>query len=161
MDGFRFADATAAFHTLNSCSDDDFEKGDKQGEDQPDIDHLHVGGGGQFLYLAGEDGGHHQHDGEVHLSGITKKLSVKEDGGEADEEQEDGGEVGGQQLCGNLPLQLQGHVHHVTIEILFQFKVSDCEHGQLFVPFVEVFELPWQAILVHYQNLCTSEFLNA
>ena len=106
MDGIRFADATAAVHTLNSCSDDNFEKGDNQGEDQPDIDHLHVRGGGQFLYLAGEDGGHHQHYGQVHLSGITKPNFVKEGGGEGNEEQEDGGEVGGEKFHGNLPLQL-------------------------------------------------------
>ena len=120
MDGFRFADATAAFHTLNSCSDDDFEKGDKQGEDQPDIDHLHVGGGGQFLYLAGEDGGHHQHDGQVHSNGIGEKAVVKEDGDKGDDEQEGGGEVGGEQLHANLPLQLQGHEHHVGILIVYQ-----------------------------------------
>ena len=60
MDGFRFADVTAAVHTLNSSSDDDFKKGDKQGKDQPDIDHLHIRCGGQLLYLAGEDGGHPQ-----------------------------------------------------------------------------------------------------
>ena len=141
MDGFRFADATAAFHTLNSCSDDDFEKGDKQGEDQPDIDHLHVGGGGQFLYLAGEDGGHHQHDGQVHSNGIGEKAFVKEDGDKGDEQQEGGGEVGGEQLHGNLPLQLHGHVHHVAVLVLDQDQVYYCEHGQVFVFSVKTFKL--------------------
>ena len=111
MDGFRFADATAAFHTLNSCSDDDFEKGDKQGEDQPDIDHLHVGGGGQFLYLAGEDGGHHQHDGQVVGHGISEELYLEESSREGEEEEEQGGEVGGHQLHGGLPLEAVSYTH--------------------------------------------------
>ena len=133
MDGIGFTDVTAATHTLNCSSEDDFKEGDNQAEDQPDVDHLHVRGGRQFHYLAGEYGRHHQHNGQVHLRGITKELSVKEDGGEADEEQEDGGQVGGQQLCRNLPLQFEGHVHHVTIWILFQNKAANCEHGQIFV----------------------------
>ena len=88
----------AAVHTLDCSPEDDFKEGDNQAEDQPDVDHLHVRSGGQLLYLAGEDGGHHQHDGQVHRNGIGKQVFVKEDGGEGDEEQEDGGEVGGKQL---------------------------------------------------------------
>ena len=112
---------TAAVHTLNCSFEDDFKEWNNQAEDQPDVDHLHVRGGGQFLwwwppfsparqsfFLAGEDGGYHQHDGKVHSNDIPKQ--VKEDSGEGDEEQEDGGEVGGQQFHGNLPLQLHSHV---------------------------------------------------
>ena len=156
-----FTDLTVAVDTLNCSSEDDFKEGDNQAEDQPDVNHLHVRGGGQLLYLAGEDGGHHQHDGQVHSNGIAKQVFVKEDGDKGDEEQEDGGEVGGQQLCSNLPLQLHGHVHNITIWVVFQFKFSDCEHGQLSVPFVEVFKFPRQIILVQYQNLCKTVFLNA
>ena len=58
-----FTDVTAAVHTLHCSSEDDFKEGDNQAEDQPDVDHLHVRGGGQLFYLAGEDGGHDQHDG--------------------------------------------------------------------------------------------------
>ena len=148
-----FTDVAAAAQTLNCSSEDDLKEGDNQAEDQPDVNHLHVRGGGQLLYLAGEDGGHHQHNGQVDLSCITKELLVKEDGGKADEKQEDGGEVGGQQLCGNLSLQCEGHVHHVAIFIVFQNKVLDCEHGQFFVPWVELLKFPWQAIHVHHQNL--------
>ena len=72
------AQVTSAVHTLNRSSEDDFKEGDNQAEDQPDVDHLHVRGGGQLLYLAGEDGGHHQHDSQVHSNGIAKKISVKE-----------------------------------------------------------------------------------
>ena len=105
VDIFWFTDVTAAVHTLNCSSEDDFKEGDNQAEDQPDVDHLHVRGGGQLLYFAGEDSRHHQHDGQVHRNSIREKVFFKEDGGEGDEEQQDGGEVGGQQLCGNLPLQ--------------------------------------------------------
>ena len=59
---------------LDDSSQDDFEEGDDQTEDQPDVDHLHVRGGGQLLDLAGEDGGHHQHDGQVHINGITEQT---------------------------------------------------------------------------------------
>ena len=93
---FWFTDVTAAIHTLHCGSEDDFKEGDNQAEDQPYVDHFHVRGGGQLLYLAGEDGGHHQHDGQVHSNGITKQVFVKEDGDKGDEEQEDGGEVGSQ-----------------------------------------------------------------
>ena len=58
-----FTDVTAAVQTLYCSSQDDFKEGDNQAEDQPDVDHLHVRGGGQLLYLGGEDGGHHQHNG--------------------------------------------------------------------------------------------------
>ena len=43
--------------------------------------------------LAGEDGGHHQHDCQVDSNGIAKQVFVKEDGDVAYKEQEDGGEV--------------------------------------------------------------------
>ena len=153
MDGIRFADATAAVHTLNSCSDDNFEKGDNQGEDQPDIDHLHVRGGGQFLYLAREDGGHHQHDGQVHSNGIGKKFFFKEDGDKGDEEQEGGGEVGGEKFHGNLPLQLQGHVHRVAVLVLDQDQVYYCEHGQVIIFSGKTFKLGWLLLLVQHPHL--------
>ena len=88
-----------------------------------------------------------------YADGISEQVFVKEDGGEGDEEQEDGGEVGGQQLCGNLPLQLQGHEHHVGILILCQGQVCDCEHGQVQVL---QFELPKAFpafLLVHHCHL--------
>ena len=131
VDIFWFTDVAAAVHTLDCSPEDYFKKGDNQAEYQPDVDHLHVRGGGQLLYLAGEDGGHHQHDGQVHSNGIAKQVFVKEDGDKGDEEKEDGGEISGQQLCGNLPLQLQGHEHYVRFFLLCQCQVCDCKHGQV------------------------------
>ena len=88
---FWFTDVTAAVRTLNCSSEDDFKEGDNQAEDQPDVNHLHVRGGGQLLYLAGEDGRHHQHNGQVDCKRIAKHVSFKEGGGVGDEEKEDGG----------------------------------------------------------------------
>ena len=127
----RFADLAFAVQTLDCRSQDYFKEGDNQAEDQPDVDHLHVRSGRQLHNLAGEDGGHHQHDGQVHGDGVAKQALVKEDGDKCDEEQQDGGEVGGQQLCGNLPLQFQGHVHHVAVWIFFQDQLGHDEHGQV------------------------------
>ena len=138
---------------LDDSSQDDFEEGDDQTEDQPDVDHLHVRGGGQLLYLAGEDGGHHQHDGQVHSDGITEQTWVEEDGDVGDEEQEDGGEVGGQQLGGHLPLQLQGHVDQVASVVLPQDQLGHWEHGQVSIPKIQIGKSLWQACMVHDENL--------
>ena len=94
LGSFSFADVAAAVQTLDRGSQDDLKEGDHQTADQPDIDHLHVRGGGQLLYLAGEDGGHHQHDGQVYGNGVAKEVFVKKDGGVGDEKQEDSGYVG-------------------------------------------------------------------
>ena len=93
---FWFTNVTAAAQTLNCSSEDDLKEGDDQAEDQPYVNHFHVRGGGQLLYLAGEDGGHHQHDGQVYGNDIAEEIFIKEDGGESDKEKEDSGEVRGQ-----------------------------------------------------------------
>ena len=138
-----FTDVTAAAQTLDCCSQDDLKEGDHQTGDQPDVDHLHVRCGGQLLYLAGEDGCHHQHDGQVHGNGVAKEVFVEEDGGEGDEEQEDGGEVGGHQLCDYLPLEFYGHGHHVSVPLFGQGQVCYCEHGQVLVFIRQIFETLW------------------
>ena len=148
---FLLTDVTAAVHTLNCSSEDDFKEGDNQAEDQPDVDHFHVRGGGQLLYLAGEDGGHHQHDGQVHGNGIAKEVFVKEDGDEGDEEQEDGGEEGGQQLGGDLPLQDDGHDHKLFL--LVQFQLLNGEHSQVGVFELKIVEVLWHAVTVHHEHL--------
>ena len=141
----------AAVHTLDCSSQDDLKEGDNQAEDQPDVDHLHVRGGGQLLYLAGEDCGHHQHDGEVDSSGVAKQLPIEEDGDEGDEEQEDGGEEGGQQLGGDLPLQDDGHDHKLFL--LVQFQLLNGEHSQVGVLELKIVEVLWHAVTVHHEHL--------
>ena len=86
LGNLTFADVAAAVQTFDRSSQDDLKEGDHQTGDQPDVDHLHVRGGGQLLNLAGEDGSHHQHDGQVHSNDITKQVFIKEDGGEDDGE---------------------------------------------------------------------------
>ena len=76
---------------------------------------------------------HHQHDGQVHGNDVAKEVFVKEDSGECDEEQEDGGKVGGHQLCDHLPLELYGHVHHVVLLLQYKRQVCYCEHCQVLV----------------------------
>ena len=51
---------------LHAGDDDHLGEGSQLAEDQPDVDHLHVGRLGQALHLADEDGRHHKHGGEVH-----------------------------------------------------------------------------------------------
>ena len=63
--------ALAVCQTLHHSPQDNFSEGDNQTEDQPDINHLDVRGGGQLLDLAGEDGGDHQHDGQVHRQRVS------------------------------------------------------------------------------------------
>ena len=83
----RFTDTAAAVHhTIDGSSQDDIKERHNQTEDEPDVNHLCVRSGGQLLYLAGEDGGHHQHNGQVYSNGIAEQVFVKEDGGEGDEE---------------------------------------------------------------------------
>ena len=148
LGNLTFADVAAAVQTFDRSSQDDLKEGDHQTGDQPDVDHLHVRGGGQLLYLAGEDGGHHQHDGQVHSNVISKEVFVKEGGGEADEEEEDGGEVGGQQLCGNLPLQLYSHRYHVSVLLFGQIQFCYGEHSQVLVLIRQIPESFWLTRLV-------------
>ena len=115
--------------------------GDKGDEDQED-------GGGQLHFLAGEDGGHHQHDGQVHSNGIAKQVFAKEDGDKGDEEQEDGGEVGGQQFHGNLPLQYYWHDHQLLASE--QSQVLDRKHCQVSVLVQKFQKLFGSALLVFH-----------
>ena len=85
--------------------EDHLSEGHKLTEYQPDVDHLWVGGVGQLLHHADEDGRHHQHVGQVHGEGGLKEERLEEGGGEGDHHQEEGGEVGGHHLAHDLPLQ--------------------------------------------------------
>ena len=69
---------------LHGCEEDNLSKGNHLAEDEPDVDHLDVRGGGQALHLADEDGGHHQHCGQVHTQGCLKEEGLEEGGGKGD-----------------------------------------------------------------------------
>ena len=51
---------------LHGSEKNDLGEGNHLAKDEPDVNHLDVGGGGQALHLADEDGGHHQHRCQVH-----------------------------------------------------------------------------------------------
>ena len=90
------------------------------------------------------------------MSGITKELFVKEDGDVAYKEQEDGGEVGGQQLHGNLPLQNYRHDHQLLI--FDQGQILNCEHGQVGVLRQKIREVLGHALLVHHLHLVSMKY---
>ena len=58
---------------LHSSDENNLSKGNHLAEDEPDVNHLDVRGWGQALHLADEDGGHHQHGGQVHTQGCIKE----------------------------------------------------------------------------------------
>ena len=88
---------------------DHLSKGDQLEEYEPDVNHLWIGGEGQLLHHADEDGRHHQHIGQVHGEGGLKVDWLKEGGGKADHQKKEGGEVGGHHLAHDLPLQDNPH----------------------------------------------------
>ena len=81
----------AAGHTFDRSPEDDCKERDKQAKYKPDVNHLHVRGWRQSLYLAGKDGGHHQHYGQVDSNDVAEEVVVEKVGGIDNEEEEDGG----------------------------------------------------------------------
>ena len=60
------------FKDFNDGPENNFSEGYKKATNQPNVNHLGVRCGGQISYLAGEDGGHHQHDGQIYGKSISK-----------------------------------------------------------------------------------------
>ena len=75
-------------------------------EDEPDINHLDIGGGRQRLGHADEECGQHQQRGQVHRHHRFEEERLEEVGGVDDAEDEYGGQEGGQELIHDPP------VHH-------------------------------------------------
>ena len=86
-------------------SKDHLGEGNQLAEYQPEVDHLWIGGEGQLLHHADEDGRHHQHRCQVHTQGGLKEERLEEGGGKGDHEEEEGGEICGKHLAQDLPLQ--------------------------------------------------------
>merc|ERR1712126_67048 len=103
---FRFI-CSLIFH---SGKQDNLDKGIDLTKDQPDVDHLDIRGGGQALHLAHEDGGHHQHGGQVHTQGCLKEERLEENGGKGDCCQKKCGEICCHQLTHYLPFQNHYHL---------------------------------------------------
>ena len=75
-------------------------------EYKPDVYHLDIGGGGQRLGHADEEGGQHQQRGQVHRHHRLEEERLEEVGGVDNAEDEDCWQVGGENLIDNSP------VHH-------------------------------------------------
>ena len=134
------------------CSLDQGEgEGDEEAEDKPEVDHLGVRCWWKLLDLAGEDGRHHQHDSQVHCEARLKVDRLEEGGGVGDDQQEQGGEVGGQHLRLDLPLQGDHHVH--LLLLLLKPEVCDGEHDQVFVRWLHLLEMFCLGDLVHHKHL--------
>ena len=113
---------------LLSCEKHHLDKRNQLTEDQPVVDHLGGRGGGQALYLADEDGGHHQHGGQIHTQGCLKEERLEEGGGVGDHHEEEGGEVSGHHLAQDLPLHLYCHLNSLSGTIYIdQPIISDIE----------------------------------
>ena len=121
--------------------ENDLREGNQLAEDEPVVDHLGGGGGGQALHLADEDRRHHQHGCEVDAQGCLEVDRLEQGCGKGDQGQEDGGEEGRHHLAHHLPLQDDQHpdsqlgVGPVHVEELL---VSDLEQGHVLgLPHVE------------------------
>ena len=80
-------------------------EGNQLAQDQPDVDHLDVRGGGQPLHLANEDGGHHQHVCEVDAQACFEEARLEEGCSKGDCDEKQGWEVSGHQLACYFSLQ--------------------------------------------------------
>ena len=67
----------------------------EEGAEQPEVDHLDVGGGGQRVGDADEDGGEDEEAGQVDRHRCLKEEGLEVVGGEAHDADEAGGQVRG------------------------------------------------------------------
>ena len=99
---------------------------DHLSKDQPVLDPLEVGGGGQLVEDADQQGGDRQHHREVHRDGGVEELRQLEEGGDvAEDDQEERGKEGVFRLNGQSSLERDLHLNNVFIRIL-------CRKGRLF-----------------------------
>ena len=82
------------FSILYHC----LSKGNQLSEYEPDVDHLDIGGGGQRLGHADEEGGQHQQRGQVHRHHRLEEERLEEVGGVDNAEYEDCRQEGGEKL---------------------------------------------------------------
>ena len=103
-------------------------------ENEPDIDHLDVRGGGQAFHLADEDGGHHQHGRQVHAQCCLKEERLEEGGGKGDGSQEKGRKVRGHHFACNLSFHYKNHSYALFVTIkcfVVKFPIGQSEIGHV------------------------------
>jgi len=115
---------------FHSSEQDNLNKRVDLAKDQPDVDHLDVRGGGQALHLADEDGGHHQHSGQVHAQRCLEEEGFEEGGSKGDHHEKDRRQIGRHHLTCNLPLELDLHGD--------SFSTVDCVDKVMFFDVEEV-----------------------
>ena len=77
---------------------DDLNEGNCHGEDEPDVNHLDVGGLGKVVAHSDVHRHQDQHDGQVDSYDRLKVESLKVDGGVSHDVEENGGKKHGQQV---------------------------------------------------------------
>ena len=94
-------------------------------EYKPDVYHLDIGGGGQRLGHADEEGGQHQQRGQVHRHHRLEVERLEEGGGVDDEENQDRGEVGGEHFIDDPPVHNNLQINSSTrITLNTKFSIS-------------------------------------
>ena len=94
-------------------------------EYKPDVYHLDIGGGGQRLGHADEEGGQHQQRGQVHRHHRLEVEGLEEGGGVHDEENQDRGQVGGEHFIDDPPVHHNLQINSSTrITLNTKFSIS-------------------------------------
>ena len=128
-------------------------EGNKEAIDQPKVDHLGVRRWWELLYLAREDGRHHQHDGQVDRDAGLEVERLEVAGGVGHEQEKQGWKIRCQQLFQDLSLQ---HNHHLNLlTSIGEADVGDGEHDQVLVLRDQVLELVGNVVRVKHQHLIT------
>ena len=128
-------------------------EGNKEAIDQPKVDHLGVRRWWELLYLAREDGRHHQHDGQVDRDFGLEVEGAEVAGGVGHEQEKQGWKKRCQQLFLDLSFQDNHHLNLLTS--IGEADVSDGEHDQVLVLRDQVLELVGNVVRVKHQHLVT------
>ena len=106
---------------LEDSDQDGLCERDHQSKDQPVLDPLDVGGGGQLVEDTDQQGGDRQHHREVHRDRSVEELRQLEEGGDvAEEDEEKRGKEGVYRFNGQSSLERDLHLNNRFIGILFR-----------------------------------------
>ena len=88
----------------------DLEEWDEDRKDKPDVYHSHIWSGGKLLHNADEKCCQHQHYCYIYSESSFKEELFEEGGAVANEDEEDRGKVGGEDLIGQPPFEDDLHL---------------------------------------------------
>ena len=109
---------------LNICLHDDVNERFEEVEDQPDVDHLDVGRGGQALGHADEQGGDDEEDGHVGRDEAFEEELLEVVGHVADDVDDQGRQEGGQHDAQQPPLDC-----HLVFKEKSESKVAKVQNS--------------------------------